>query len=122
MSAPQVTIGGGNGTTIGGGNGTTISGGSLGGGGDGNSSLPGSGYPGEYEESHSNDTAPTSPPLGGGSISGGSSQIQDSTSATNICDCNQSGGNDNGNGSGGSDNGNGDSGSPAGENPVDTPQ
>lgn len=91
-------------------NGTSISGGSAG----GNSSLPGSGYPEEYKESHSNDTAPTSPSISGGSIS----TVQNSTSATNICDCNQSGGNDNGNGSGGSDNGNANGGGPADGSPV----
>lgn len=113
MSAPQLS------TQLGGSNGTTISGGSLGGGAGGsNSSLPGSGYPSEYGEAHSNDTAPTSPSLGGGSIS----TVQNSTSATNICDCNQSGGNDNGNGSGGSDNGNADGGSPVGGNPVEAQQ
>lgn len=112
MSAPQTN------THLGGSNGTTISTGGLGGGGDGNSSLPGAGYPSEYQESHSNDTAPTSPTLGGGSIT----TVQNSTSATNICDCNQSGGNDNGNGSGGSDNGNADGGSPVGGNPVESQQ
>lgn len=84
-------------------NGTTISGGGAG----GNSSLPGQGYPEEYYEAHSNDTSPTSP-----SVSGGSLNLQNSTSATNICDCNQAGGSDV-NAPGGTDNGNTDGGSPA---------
>lgn len=110
MSAPQFS------TQLGGSNGTTISGGSIGS--NSNSSIPGSGYPSEYGEAHANDTAPTSPTLSGGSIS----SVQNSTSATNICDCNQSGGNDNGNGSGGSDNGNADGGSPVDGNPAEAPQ
>lgn len=96
MSAPQISLGGMNGTTIGGD------------GAGGNSSLPGSGYPNEYYETHSNDTSPTSP-----SVSGGSLNIQNSTSTTNICDCNQMGGSDNGNAPGGTDNGNIDGGNPA---------
>lgn len=92
MSAPQLS------TSLGGSNGTSISGGSLGGGdGNGNSSLPGSGYPDEYYEAHSNDTSPTSPSYSGGSLN----TVQNSTSATNICDCNQEGGSNNGNAPGG---------------------
>lgn len=39
--------------------------------------------------------------------------VQNSTSATNICDCNQAGGNDNVNAPGGTDNGNADGGNAA---------
>lgn len=88
LSAPQLN------TSLGGGNGTSVSGGSIGGNGD--SEVPGSGYPDEYYEAHSNDTSPTSP-----SVSSGSLNAQNATQSTNICDCNQQGGSDNGNSPGG---------------------
>lgn len=48
------------------------------------SSVPGSGYGGEYYGNHSNETAPTSP-----SMSGGSLNIQNSTLPSSSCDCSQ---------------------------------
>lgn len=48
------------------------------------SSTPGSGYAGDYYANHSNETAPTSP-----SLSGGSMDIQNTTLPNSSCDCSQ---------------------------------
>lgn len=48
------------------------------------SGAPGSGYPDQYYQTHSNDSAPTSPPMSGGSLN-----MQNSSVPTNTCNCNQ---------------------------------
>lgn len=49
--------------------------------------VPGGGYGGEYASHHSNDTAPTSPSMGGGSYGGN----MNSTVPTSTCECGQMG-------------------------------
>lgn len=46
--------------------------------------MPGSGYGGEYYANHSNETAPTSP-----SVSGGSANIQEASLPSTGCDSSQ---------------------------------
>lgn len=48
------------------------------------SNMPGQGYPTEYYSHHSNETSPTSP-----TISGGQTNVQNSTLPTSTCDSNQ---------------------------------
>lgn len=48
------------------------------------SSMPGSGYPGDYMSAHSNNSAPTSPPINSGSV-----DVQNSTLGATNCDCEQ---------------------------------
>lgn len=48
------------------------------------SSVPGSGYPGEYYAGHSNETAPTSPTMNAGSV-----DVQNSSLPTSTCDSGQ---------------------------------
>lgn len=48
------------------------------------SSMPGSGYPDQYATAHTNDSAPTSPPMNTGSLN-----VQNTNVTSGNCDCNQ---------------------------------
>lgn len=78
MSAPQFS------SNFGGMNSSSVGSGGVS---NSSSNVPGSGYAGDYYGNHSNETAPTSPSVSGGSLNG----AQNSTMPSNTCDCNNVG-------------------------------